>query len=76
MKWQTIDTAPKDATIIMIACPGAANMAVAWWDKHDNAWCTASHLQNRTADGNDRMRYCHSGWNPTHWCSLPEGPSN
>ena len=59
MKWQPIDTAPKDKTLFLVWCPeyrGLSSMfsLCAW---HDDAGFCVDELRT-----------------PTHWMPLPEPP--
>jgi Protein of unknown function (DUF551). len=65
-EWQTIDTAPKDGTLILCVCMKASNgsedrigtMQVDRWVREYNGF------------GAFNNRY----WPPTHWMPLPSPP--
>lgn len=68
MKWQPIETAPKDGTCILIA--NGADMAVAFSDPDNEfAWTLD--------DGHDFSRCLRRALaEPTHWMPLPPPPSS
>ena len=79
MKWEPIETAPKDGTAIVVASNGWIRAVVRWMDidSADSEWGTVEHTpdwQWAIEDGkNDRMYY--RGWNQlTHWMPLPPPP--
>ena len=65
-KWQLIETAPKDGTLILIYCPE---------ELYENTH-TASHGQGNKWLSNG----CVDGWmtfdDPSHWMPLPPPPEN
>lgn len=74
MKWQPIETAPKDGTRILgwipdldvdfpyIDIPGAATIS---WDQVYSCW---------EVDPAETWEYSPEKRNPTHWMPLPEAP--
>ena len=73
MDWRTIDTAPKDGTVVLIFAAGETGsnnqtVKMAYWDDTDG-WTEA------LGDG-----YAESwsgtigNWGVTHWMPLPEPP--
>lgn len=61
MKWQPIETAPKDGTCVLLfePCqPIGASMEVGWYDSGLGAWYSMSGCALK----------------PTHWLPLPEPP--
>lgn len=73
MKWQPIDTAPKDGTWVFVACASrrpdedSYPAAVARWGKgysDSGAW-----VEQWCVDGNVDL-----GWwpDPTHWMPIPK----
>jgi len=76
--WQPIETAPRDATRILIYCPAASPPArevfEAWWrSPWDGAplkqcwWCYDGNKTMLSADVH--------GVGATHWMPLPDPPS-
>ena len=63
MKWQPIETAPRDGTVILAAHSGA--VFDAWWDGV-SAW-----VDGTTSDITDDFVEFY----PTHWMPLPEPPT-
>ena len=73
-KWQPIDTAPKDGTLILAHLPDSDDCyVIGWCDKakdirsyfNADGWCIAW-------DGESL-----SDWSqPTHWMPLPDAPKN
>lgn len=63
MKWQPIETAPKDGTIILVADKGVYVARIAQWDKgmlrSGGGWLDAWNSDNVE---------------PTHWMPLPDVP--
>lgn len=74
--WQSIETAPRDGTEIIIFVPGVAGgvQAARWCSPHSDhsdefkAWCV---------DDGKHGPWPIRGWRelPTHWQPLPEAPS-
>lgn len=67
MKWQTIESAPKDGTVILLGYfqegGGGGNPLVAYWHRQKRQWC-ASH-DAYAAEGH---------FAPSHWMNLPPPP--
>lgn len=58
-EWQSIDTAPKDGTEVLLFQEGQRNVA-RWLDSHVGpVWCTPDAT---------------ALYRPTHWMRLPESP--
>jgi hypothetical protein len=58
--WQLIETAPKDAMVLLAAefdGPGDWRIKVGYWDNHENDW-----------------EIFGGSWSPTHWMPLPAAP--
>lgn len=74
MKWQPIETAPKDGTYIL-ACVAGYIPEVAHWqdDRKVFDFLSASDMPNDQA----WIDYLDSGakWVPTHWMPLPDPPT-
>lgn len=62
-KWQQIDTAPKDGTLILLWCEKATEPSLA---RFDNGYWRNNHY-------GEREMYWHFS-NPTHWMPLPPAP--
>lgn len=66
MKWQKIETAPKDGTYILLLCPSGYTttphriMVGCWIEGYRDDWI--DHANDRVTDG---------GESPTHWLPLP-----
>ena len=60
MRWQPIDTAPKDGTSILVWSPTPEQADVAWWADGPGCW-----LDNYGKYLTDE---------PSHWMHLPDGP--
>lgn len=79
MEWQTIETAPKDGTIVLLW----PHLVTARWEFGDEEWLVLNIpvdedfriAYNRDDAG---IRYCLyanvNGTEPTHWMPLPEPP--
>lgn len=68
MKWQDIDTAPKDGTEVLVW--DRMVLRACWddpWDSGNSSW----HLGACLAFG-DESTEC----NPTHWMPLPNAPES
>jgi hypothetical protein len=67
--WQPIETAPRDGTEVLVACPfddGSYEMSVAsWWVK---SWAA------RGRDNDVRLPMLILDRQPTHWMRLPADP--
>ena len=80
MEWQTIDTAPKDGTKVLIVNDEGA-MDVAGYVEQ---WCEHSEFVRKAKDGDvyrtvrEDTGYWDSdtAYRPTHWIPLPPPPSN
>ena len=59
MKWQPIETAPRDGTYIDIWSPRDGRVTEVFWDTEGDDWVSLCTVW--------------SG-NPTHWMPLPEPP--
>lgn len=78
MKWQPIETAPKDGTLILISFGEKGVRAVSW----DSPWADPVTLENGIwcVDDDKHGPYPLRGYNdvgynaPTHWMPLPEPP--
>lgn len=66
--WQTIDTAPKDGTVILAVASQAQTPKArpAWWD--GEGWVRIWKSEDFVVDGPRR-------WWPTHWQHMPAAPS-
>lgn len=60
MEWQTIDTAPKDGSRILLSRNWKESMAVCWWSEIDEEWIPVAGSIFTDA---------------THWMPLPSPPS-
>lgn len=74
MKWQPIDTAPKDGSMVMLYRPDAIEWAKVCIGKYDDNryhkkpnpyWALCLHI-----GGRNQARQ----WSPTHWMPLPDAP--
>ena len=67
MKWQPIETAPKDETWILL-----------WFPLGDETKCKIGFWSEQYADWFDSEAASHSitswGVSPTHWMLLPDAP--
>ena len=63
MKWQPIETAPKDGTHILGYDPSLFGVWVTWWES--DGWFISAESQ-------DGMGY--ENMPVTHWMQLPEPP--
>jgi hypothetical protein len=75
--WQTIETAPKDGTVVMLYYP----------DYHRKIWI--GHYYNTETYEHGNLKHKSEGWHtgstltfglvkeclPTHWMVLPEAPN-
>ncbi len=67
MKWQTIESAPKDGTHVLVLIYGSVYEA--WWDE-TGKWRLAKADQHGCGCcGGDEEH-------PTHWMPLPEMPED
>lgn len=68
MKWQPIETAPKDRWILVYV-PGAAVPCSAIWSEIDNSFTTCEECANE-------FRAYGTEWSfaPAYWAPLPEPP--
>ena len=67
MSWQTIETAPKDGTAILIYAPKAYfgdGVYLAWWGGEYWLYCTEGATD-----------YPYSDSSATHWMPIPSPPS-
>lgn len=85
MKWQPIETAPRDGTTVLLAAPGRVT-AGEW---HLEQWPTECEYHSSTGEylGQHETGECiDAGWcswdggftdvaQPTHWMPLPEAPN-
>lgn len=62
LKWQLIDTAPRDGSEVLIAWPGQEPV-VGWWERFRG--CFAWHEASRP-----------KFHQPTHWMPLPAPPED
>lgn len=68
-EWQTMDTAPKDGTTILIHNPHWADGTVhpaKWFDDPSGLGCDWQTIDGWWSDGCDDS--------PTHWMPLPDAP--
>lgn len=65
MGWQTIDTAPRDGSWILIY-EQFDDVTVGWWSPYSKKW-----MALRGAHYDDGVE---EGSNPSHWMPLPEPP--
>lgn len=84
MKWQPIETAPKDGGDILVV-DANGNQYVAWWDEEfervfddskedgDGGW--RGGWTDGSATGVGRLDAEYIEIIPTHWMPLPEPPS-
>ncbi|MGC1497270.1 MAG: hypothetical protein WA790_15785 [Sulfitobacter sp.] len=89
MTWQTIDTAPRDSTEVLLYTPGG--IAIGIWEEreddcpdqpgHDAGWygdgysCSPVMWGRTEAGGFIGPGYIYQPQNqPTHWMPLPAGP--
>jgi len=66
MKWQTIDTAPKDGTEFLGYGESGVFGVCAWYDGYYGKFFTSFHTDNCG-------EYVQDDW--THWMPLPNPPS-
>jgi hypothetical protein len=79
MNWQTIDTAPKDGSPILVYTP-TDGVVVSWWfigayvgrDGIVDGWYSGTHDDSPRAYHDYPMLPSEI---PTHWMPLPEPPS-
>jgi hypothetical protein len=59
-KWQTMQTAPKDGTEIILNVPNydPVKSFVGWWNKFEGCWW-------------DGLENCSIGYTPTGWMPVP-----
>lgn len=76
--WRPIETAPKDATTVLIACPGG--VLSAWWDAEfdwrfdeDEEECVPISAWTNGAVEDWGMEEARA-YEPTHWMPLPASP--
>ena len=62
MKWQPIETAPKDFTIKILLTDGT-DIVLAHFEEDEQIWEYYDYFRECI------LRYC-----PTHWMPLPEAP--
>lgn len=67
MDWQTMETAPKDETVILIHKPEWKYPYVAHWYEY-------SKLHSSVEDGYCLHPHNNGPQHPTHWMPLPEPP--
>lgn len=65
MKWQPIETAPKDGSDVLVSCANGRRM-VACWNSGLNHWVWASWSEDSLL----RSLVCM----PTYWSPLPDPP--
>jgi hypothetical protein len=73
MKWQPIETAPKDGTPVIVGIAGLKNSVgeAYWWEGYDDCGLNGSGWQ--TWDGANHTRTVYTT-QPTHWMPFPEEP--
>jgi hypothetical protein len=68
-EWQPIESAPRDACVILLCVPGAFGtqwVGAGWYDEnHDGWWEVNTHY----SDAQDGQIH-----NPTHWMLFPPPP--
>jgi len=70
MKWEPIETAPKDGAKILFYCPNYSGyFGVMAWDSTE--WDLCGQVEY---DSYDRAGF-EPSFNPTHWMRLPEPPT-
>lgn len=76
MKWQPIETAPKDGTWIL-ACKGSFQPAIARWTQYHHGGSFEYIDPEDYADEShfDDIVSCSEKWTPTHWMPLPAPPT-
>jgi hypothetical protein len=65
-QWQTMDTAPKDGTMVLLFVPDFHKVVTAWF-------CKATGLWPADEPVNEGGEACNVGL-PTHWMPLPGPP--
>lgn len=61
MKWQPIETAPKDGTIVLVYAKETQEYAIVFWNRYYREWNQRSMEEEELES-------------PTHWMPLPEAP--
>ena len=68
MKWQSIETAPKDGNYVLVFCPvGPNSIEIAHWSAADDIVYTDD-------DGWYRDTMSALSSEPSHWMPLPDAP--
>jgi len=70
-EWQTIETAPKDGTVVLLYTPGYGR----WIGKCERAWRIVMSKSNPVKPHEKSHESSQFDIGPTHWLPLPEPPS-
>ena len=65
MKWEPIETAPKDGRTVILYRPGYRNKVFLGWYEYDKLLKSSYFRSVGRSD---------VGWDATHWMVIPEGP--
>ncbi len=68
MKWQPIETAPKDGTVVILADDSSV-YPQGWW-RMRKGWV----FLDTNVEGPDYTNGWVKGYGPTHWMPLPDPP--
>lgn len=75
MKWEKIESAPKDGTAVLLWEQYSTNPFVGYWYEHGKRW-TVCHEHVDAEGGWDGANVVDKLSMPiTHWCPLPPPPS-
>ena len=80
MKWQPIETAPKDGTSILVGCDydrrSKSRVALVWWDDAVSAGIWGNWIEAKWFDEHVECDFVpmHCEFKPTHWMPLPPAP--
>ena len=80
--WQTIETAPKDATRIIgldLSRDGRGRVCLCWWQPEFEAWISGARVMvmadGYLIDGKSQKLHSPDIETPTHWIRFPAPPS-